>query len=337
MLTQVNSSMNKKLAVLIVVAVAAAVSVYTFWPERGAEQTKLFGNVDIRQVSLSFTQSERVTAVNVEEGDVVKAGQIIARLDDTVANLELAQANAQIAAQEALVAKLQAGSRPQEIAQAKAVVAQQQANVDIASARLKRLQSVDSKTQGKGVSQQDIDEAGDQVAALQATLAQGKASLALVEEGPRKEDIDQARAQLQVLTSQQALLAEQVSRTVLLAPSDGEVRARLMEPGDLATPQRPVITLALTSPKWIRVYINETQLATTRVGEAVDVHVDGLNKTIKGTISFISSVAEFTPKNVQTEDLRTSLVYEVRVRVDDADNTLKLGMPATVMLVNNGR
>ena len=337
MLTQVNSSMNKKLAVLIVVAVAAAVSVYTFWPERGAEQTKLFGNVDIRQVSLSFTQSERVTAVNVEEGDVVKAGQIIARLDDTVANLELAQANAQIAAQEALVAKLQAGSRPQEIAQAKAVVAQQQANVNIASARLKRLQSVDSKTQGKGVSQQDIDEAGDQVVALQATLAQGKASLALVEEGPRKEDIDQARAQLQVLTSQQALLAEQVSRTVLLAPSDGEVRARLMEPGDLATPQRPVITLALTSPKWIRVYINETQLATTRVGEAVDVHVDGLNKTIKGTISFISSVAEFTPKNVQTEDLRTSLVYEVRVRVDDADNTLKLGMPATVMLVNNGR
>ena len=337
MLTQVNSSMNKKLAVLIVVAVAAAVSVYTFWPERGAEQTKLFGNVDIRQVSLSFTQSERVTAVNVEEGDVVKAGQIIARLDDTVANLELAQANAQIAAQEALVAKLQAGSRPQEIAQAKAVVAQQQANVDIASARLKRLQSVDSKTQGKGVSQQDIDEARDQVVALQAALAQAKASLALVEEGPRKEDIDQARAQLQVLTSQQALLAEQVSRTVLLAPSDGEVRARLMEPGDLATPQRPVITLALTSPKWIRVYINETQLATTRVGEAVDVHVDGLNKTIKGTISFISSVAEFTPKNVQTEDLRTSLVYEVRVRVDDADNTLKLGMPATVMLVNNGR
>ncbi len=336
MLTQVNPSMNKKLAVLIVVAVAAAVSVYTFWPERGAEQTKLFGNVDIRQVSLSFTQSERVTAVNVEEGDVVKAGQIIARLDDTVANLELAQANAQIAAQEALVAKLQAGSRPQEIAQAKAVVEQQQANVDIASARLKRLQSVDSKTQGKGVSQQDIDEARDQVVALQAALAQAKASLALVEEGPRKEDIDQARAQLQVLASQQALLAEQVSRTVLLAPSDGEVRARLMEPGDLATPQRPVITLALTSPKWIRVYINETQLATTRVGEAVDVQVDGLNKTIKGTISFISSVAEFTPKNVQTEDLRTSLVYEVRVRVDDADNTLKLGMPATVMLVNNG-
>ena len=336
MLTQVNSSMNKKLAVLIVVAVAAAASVYTFWPERGAEQTKLFGNVDIRQVSLSFTQSERVTAVNVEEGDVVKAGQIIARLDDTVANLELAQANAQIAAQEALVAKLQAGSRPQEITQAKAVVAQQQANVDIASARLKRLQSVDSKTQGKGVSQQDIDEARDQVVALQAALAQAKASLALVEEGPRKEDIDQARAQLQVLASQRALLAEQVSRTVLLAPSDGEVRARLMEPGDLATPQRPVITLALTSPKWIRVYINETQLATTRVGEAVDVHVDGLNKTIKGTISFISSVAEFTPKNVQTEELRTSLVYEVRVRVDDADNTLKLGMPATVMLTNNG-
>ena len=336
MLTQVNSSMNKKLAVLIVVAVAAAVSVYTFWPERGAEQTKLFGNVDIRQVSLSFTQSERVTAVNVEEGDVVKAGQVIARLDDTVPNLELAQANAQIAAQEALVAKLQAGSRPQEIAQAKAVVVQQQANVDIASARLKRLHSVDSKTLGKGVSQQDIDEARDQVVALQAALAQAKASLALVEEGPRKEDIDQARAQLQVLASQKALLAEQVSRTVLLAPSDGEVRARLMEPGDLATTQRPVITLALTSPKWIRVYINETQLATTRVGEAVDVHVDGLNKTIKGTISFISSVAEFTPKNVQTEDLRTSLVYEVRVRVDDADNTLKLGMPATVMLVNNG-
>ena len=111
-------------------------------------------------------------------------------------------------------------------------------------------------------------------------------------------------------------------------------QARLLEQGDLASPQKPVVTLALIATKWIRVYINETQLASVAVGDRASVHVDGIANQLSGTVSFVSSVAEFTPKNVETEDLRTSLVYEVRLRVDDKQNQLKLGMPATVTFAN---
>lgn len=326
--------MKKILIVILVLAVAGA-GAYFFWQQDDdSGDIKLYGNVDIRQVSLAFTQSERISDMLVEEGDKVIAGQEIARLDDTLQQLQLTQSDAQIAAQQALVDKLHAGSRPQEIAQAEATVKQQIANVDLAKSRLARLVAMDERLNGTGVSDQDIDEAKDNLAALRAGLEQAQANLALVKEGPRKEDITQAEAQLAALQAQAAELKEQLKRTVLRAPSDAVVRARLLEQGDLASPQKPVVTLALITTKWIRVYINETQLASVAVGDRASVHVDGIANQLSGTVSFVSSVAEFTPKNVETEDLRTSLVYEVRLRVDDKQNQLKLGMPATVTFAN---
>ncbi|MBU2977776.1 HlyD family efflux transporter periplasmic adaptor subunit [Alteromonas sp. C1M14] len=324
--------MGKKVGIVLIGLIIVAAAFYAFYEQSdGESQITLYGNVDIRQVSLAFTQSDRIETVNAEEGDAVKAGDVIATLDNTIYRLKLQQSEAQIAAQQALVDKLNAGPRKQEVAQATAVVNQLNANVNIAQARLKRLLSVESKTQGQGVSAQDIDEAKDNVTAATAALDKAKANADLVKEGPRKEDILQAKAQLGVLQSQGDLLKEQLARTQLIAPSDGVVRARLLEPGDIASPVKPVVSLALTSPKWIRVYINEVQLASVNVGDQARITVDGLATALAGTVTFISSVAEFTPKNVETEDLRTSLVYEMRVRVADDDNRLKLGMPATVV------
>ena len=135
-----------------------------------------------------------------------------------------------------------------------------------------------------------------------------------------------------------ALLQRQLQDAELIAPTDAVVRNRLMEPGEFATPQRPVLSLALTTPKWVRAYAPETALGHLRAGMPATVTIDSYpDAPLKGSIGFISSVAEFTPKTVQTEELRTSLVYEIRVFVEDPENRLRLGMPATVRFDLNSK
>ena len=116
-----------------------------------------------------------------------------------------------------------------------------------------------------------------------------------------------------------------------MAPQDGVIRSRLMETGDMASPARPVYLIGLSDPKWIRAYVPESRLGELREGMEADVCVDSFpNEAIKGKVGYISDTAEFTPKSVQTEELRTSLLYEVRIFVDDEKNRLRMGMPATV-------
>jgi len=155
-------------------------------------------------------------------------------------------------------------------------------------------------------------------------------ALELTLAGPRREDIDQAKAQLDAAQADLALLKRQLADLELISPTDGVVRNRLMEPGELATPQRPIVSIAITNPKWIRAYVSEADLRHIRIGTPASVTVDSAaDSPLRGTVKFISSTAEFTPKTVQTEELRTSLVYEVRVFVEDNDDRLRLGMPAT--------
>ena len=161
-------------------------------------------------------------------------------------------------------------------------------------------------------------------------------ALRLSERGPRVEDIAAAEAQLKAAQAHLALLQHQIDQGELKAPADSIVRSRLLEPGDMATPQRPVFALALSGPKWVRVYVSEPDLARVRPGLAATVTTDAPSNSphpsLQGTISFVSPVAEFTPKSVQTEELRTSLVYEVRVRIDDNGDVLRMGQPATVQV-----
>jgi HlyD family secretion protein len=167
----------------------------------------------------------------------------------------------------------------------------------------------------------------------EARLAVNRKALALELAGPRKEDVAQGEAQLRADLAQLALVQQQLKDADLLAPQNAVVRSRIVEPGEIASPQKAAFTLAITDPKWVRVYVADTDLGGVREGLSATVTVDAFHdRSFPGWVGFISSVAEFTPKSVETTELRSSLVYEVRVFVRDPDDELRLGMPATVHL-----
>ncbi|MFJ0735857.1 HlyD family efflux transporter periplasmic adaptor subunit, partial [Bordetella bronchiseptica] len=203
----------------------------------------------------------------------------------------------------------------------------------LAQQDLQRLQGTARATDGRAVSRQDIDRAAARLRVARAQAETQAKALQLALLGPRDEDIAEAAAQWQASLAELALLRHRLAQAELKAPTDAVVRARLLEPGDMASPQRPVYTLALTEPKWVRAYLSEPDLGRVRPGMRARVYTDSQpDRAIDGQVGYISSVAEFTPKTVQTETLRTSLVYEIRIRVDDPQDRLRLGMPATVRL-----
>ncbi|HKJ74923.1 MAG TPA: efflux RND transporter periplasmic adaptor subunit [Alphaproteobacteria bacterium] len=325
---------KKRLIVLPVVLIAAAGGYFYFdhWRDgrTSAGEITLYGNVDIREADLAFNVAGRVKTMQVEEGDRVKKGQLLATLDPDTYQAQVDAAKAQVAAQKATLDRLLAGSRPEEIKEARANVQAIQANLEDARINLKRAEEL-TKTQV--AAQQRLDQSRANVKSLEAQLDAAKQRLALAIQGPRKEDIAQARAMLQAQQAQLALAQSQLAYTKLFAPDDGVVKTRIVEPGAVVQPQAPVYTVALSNPVWVRTYIPEPDLGKVRPGMKAQVYTDSEpNQAHSGWIGFISPVAEFTPKSVETQDVRTSLVYRLRVYVNDPDNTLRQGMPATVKL-----
>jgi HlyD family secretion protein len=307
-----------------------------FWLSRretAVGELALYGNIDFRQVEISFNNSERIAAVLVREGDRVQHGQLLARLDTSRLSPQLAQAEAEAAAQAQVLARLRNGSRPEEIAQARANVESARADVVNARQQHERLKSASELSAGRAVRQQDIDNARTALQVAEARLAVNQKALELALAGPRKEELTENEARLRAQQAQAALLRQQLADAQLFAPVSGVVRTRIMEPGEMASPQKPVLSLAVTDPKWVRSYVAEADLGRVKPGMVAAIAVDSFpQRRFGGWIGFISPVAEFTPKSVQTEELRPSLVYEVRVFVNDPSDELRLGMPATIYL-----
>jgi len=283
----------------------------------------------------------------------------VARLRHGSRPEEIAQAEAQVAAQRQVVARLRHGSRPEEIAQARAHVESAQADAANARRQSERLKLLLERSLGGAVSQQDVDNARvvwdvaeaklvvaqkalaltiagprqEEVAEAEAKLVVAQKALALAIAGPRQEEVAEAEARLRSAEAQLALLQQALVDAQLVAPVAAVVRTRLLEPGEMASPQKPVFALAITDPKWVRAYVSEPDLGKVYPGMAAFVMVDSFpERRFEGWVGFISPVAEFTPKAVQTEELRTSLVYEVRIFVKDPTDVLRLGMPATISL-----
>ena len=327
--------MKKTLVIVLLIAIGGAA--WLTWRlthrKQTADQLDLHGNVDLRQVNLSFNNNERIAAVLVQEGDRVHKGQALARLDTSRLEPQVAQIEAQAAAQRAVVERFHDGNRPEEIAQARANL--QSAVADSVNARqqYQRLVDLTKSTSGGAVSQQDVDIAKAALDVADAKVAVNQKALELEVAGPRREDIAQAEAMLRADEAQTAFLRQQLADAQLLAPCEGVVRSRLMEPGEMASPQTPVFSLAVIDPKWIRAYVDEAHLDNVHPGMAATVTVDSFpGRAFDGWVGFISPIAEFTPKDVQTEELRTSLVFEIRVFVKDTEDKLRLGSPATVHL-----
>jgi HlyD family secretion protein len=328
--------MSKVRLGILLAVVAAAVAVIAWWMadrHRSSNALVLYGNVDLRQADLPFNASERVTEVLVQEGDHVKLGQLMARLDPTRIEPQVAKAEADVAAQQQVVNRLRAGNRPEEVAQARANVLSARADAANARRQYDRLVELARSSSGRAVSRQDLDSARAALDVAEAKLDVNRKALDLQLAGPRKEDIAQAEAQLRSDEAQLSLLRRQLADTELHAPLAGVVRSRLVEPGEIASPQKAAFTLAITDPKWIRAYIAERDFGAVREGIAASVTTDAFpSQPFSGWVGFISPMAEFTPKTVQTEELRSSLVYEIRVFVKDPADKLRLGMPATVHL-----
>jgi membrane fusion protein PltH len=293
----------------------------------------LFGNVDLRQVELAFNDSERISEVLVEEGDKVTRGQVLARLETDRLKAQEAAAEAEVAAQLAVVQRLHNGSRPEETAQARANVELAKADQVNAEQQWRRLTALAGLTAGRAVSQQDIDVAKATMDTAQARLEVALKALDLSIIGPRPEDVAQGEALLRFNQAELDLLRRQLADAQLVSPCDAVVRSRLLEPGEMISPQRPVFDLSITDPKWIRTYVSEPDLGRIHTGMKASISSDSFpGRTLPGWVGFISSVAEFTPKAVQTEELRPGLVYEIRVYVKDPQDEMRLGMPATVSL-----
>ncbi len=318
---------------VVLAVVAVGLGWWLTHRSRPATELVLYGNIDLRQVELAFNGSERIAGVLAVEGDRVTQGQVLARLDTRRLVPAAAQAAAMVEAQQQAVDKLHHGSRPEEIDQAKANLAAATADAADTAAKFDRLKLLTQTSGGRALSRQDLDDARLAAAAASARLVVSQQALRLERIGPRREDIVQAEAQLKADRAQAALLQSELGDAVLVAPINATVRSRLMEPGEMASPQRPVFSLAITDLKWVRAYVSETQLGAVHPGMKAGVTADGFpGRSFAGWVGFISPVAEFTPKTVQTTDLRTSLVYEIRVFVTDPRDDLRLGMPTTVHL-----
>lgn len=327
--------MNKKVIAGVLVIIAGVAFSFWAWKYTNKKQSDnnltLYGNVDIRQVSLAFEESGRIQKLLVQEGDKVQTGQLLATLNTNALQIQAKQAQAQLKAQQEAIVKQEVGARPEEIIQAKAQLASAQADLDKTNKNLQRLQILVSSTDGRAISQQELDYAKSNQHSAEAAVRERQANLELIIKGARKEDREATKAQYEATKANLDLINYNLSQAELRAPVNAVVRARLQEVGDMTSAQKAVYTLALTNPKWIRVYVNEQDLSVIKMGENIQVIRDSNpDQPIKGTIGYISSVAEFTPKTVQTEEIRTTLVYEVRVYVNDPNDQLKMGQPVTV-------
>jgi len=302
-------------------------------PEQGraGEGLTLYGNVDIREVQLAFQDPGRILHLMVDEGARVGKGQVVAELDPARYQLEARRLAAEVAAQGQVVDRLHQGSRPQEVEKAKAGVAAARANLKEAELFLARKQSLLISNR---ISQQEIDSARARVQILSATLRTAEEEASLSIEGPRQQDIAAAEAALAGLQAAKDLAERRLTDARLLAPADGVIRNRILEPGAMAAVGAPVLTLALTNPLWVRAYISEPDLGKVREGMRAEIRTDTFpDKVYQGWVGFLSSTAEFTPKTVETTELRTKLVYRARIFACDSQQELRLGMPVTVKIL----
>lgn len=379
----------KKILIPVVVVIVAAVLVWRFWGNGDEDGIlRLSGNIELTEVTMSFKTPGRVVELAVDEGDEVRVGQTVARLDRSELERgvereqagvrmaeamlvqvrtgveyqraalggELALRRAELTAAEARLRELEAGSRPQEIEQARAAAAEARTQHQQAAADWKRAQRLFSNDD---ISAQQRDQFRARFEATRALLERALQAAALVEAGPREEQIEQqqavverakaalklteaggielrrreeevaARAQeVKRAAAQHGVVASQLSDRVLESPVDGIVLEKSAETGEVVAAGAAVVKIGDIDRPWVKGYISERDLGRVHLGMPVAVHSDSYpGKEYKGRVTFINSEAEFTPKQIQTQEERVKLVYRIKVEVENPGRELKSNMP----------
>jgi len=324
----------KRILLIIIIAAVIGGGLYYFLTQRKEEEgtfIKVSGNIEAIEVDVGFKVSGRIVNRFFEEGDWVDEGKVLAKLDDEDVRNRLEVARATLSSNEARLSKLLAGSRPEEIRQAEANLNQAKSDLSNKEAHFERMKLLFER----GVVPRDTLDSAE--AAYKMAEAASQAALEnylLVKEGPRKEDIDDARAQVEQARASVKLNETQLSYTTLYSPITGVVLVRSGEVGEVVNPGTSILTMADIENVWLKAYIPETDLSKVKWGQEVIVTTDlKPKKEYKGRVSFISSQAEFTPKQIQTEKERVTLVYRIKVDISNKDHELKPGMPADAKIL----
>jgi HlyD family secretion protein len=320
--------MKRCLAGILIIAAVAGILYYFFSrnKEEGNPFLKVSGNIEATEVDVGFKVSGRIVNLLVQEGDWAERGKVLAKLDDEDLLQRLALAQATLKSAQARLDKLLAGSRPEEIREAEATLQQAQFDFDNKKVNYERVNSLFER----GVIPKDtLDNAEAAFKIAKAAVERAKENYQLVKIGPRKEDIEDARAQVEQAKANLRLIETQLSYTTLYSPLSGVVLVKSGEIGEVVNPGTPILTLADIENVWLKAYIPEADLSRVKWGQEVSVTTDlKPQKIYKGKISFISSQAEFTPKQIQTEKERVTLVYRIKIDIPNPEKELKPGMPA---------
>jgi HlyD family secretion protein len=320
-----------KRALIIAFVAVAGYAGFHFYPKWFGErvdvsQLKLSGNIEAHESLVSFKVPGRIVELPVDEGQALKTGALIARLDSDDYRQQVAVDEANASVRHSQLTLGLAGTRAQEIEASRQSILDAQADLE---QKRKDFARYDALYQKGEIAAQVRDQAATSVQRSQAAVDRLKQVYNELLEGTRQEELDVERANLHQATENLAMSHIRLSYTVLRAPFDGVILVRQAELGEVVTAGTPIITLADLDHLWVRAYIPETDLGKVRWGQDVNVRADTYpGKNYRGHISFISSEAEFTPKSVQTEKERVTLVYRIKIEVENPNYELKPGMPA---------
>lgn len=283
------------------------------------------GHVEATEVHLAAKVGGRLLEAPLEEGVPVAAGDLVARFDSVDLEHRLAQARAALDGADAHLALLLAGSRVEDLRRAEESLARAQAELDAARRDLVRFEGLADRG---SATEKARDDARTRRDVAERTVAAVRADLDKLVAGPRRQEVDAARAERAAAVAQVAATSQQITDSVVLAPRDGVLTERVAEPGEVLPPGATLGVLTELARPWLNVWVDEPSLARVRLGDPVEVRVDGREGSLAGSVAFISPTAEFTPKNVQTPDERAKLVFRVKVALDNTDGLFKPGMPA---------
>jgi len=329
--------MKRKVLILAVVALAVAAGILVML-RRMPKQTgelKVSGTIEITSVELSFKVAGRMGQRLVDEGELVRTGQVVARLEADELREERNSRAAEERASQAALADLEAGSRREEIAQAEAALARMRADAEKLAKDSARMEALYRR---EVIPLKDLEAARAGRDASAAAVREAEQHLRLLRIGPRPDAVRQARAKVESASAGLALTETRLSQSILAAPLNGLVLSKHAEPGEMLAAGSPVVTVGRMDEVWLRAYIPETELGRVKVGQRARVTADTWpGRVFEGRVGFISSEAEFTPKNVQTEKERVKLVYRIKIFLANPKMELKPGMPADAVIETDER
>ena len=329
--------MKSRLRILIPVLVVASAAAAWWIRQEGVDPGRITssGTIEATEAQLSFQAPGRIVDIFVREGEAVEEGALLAQLDTVELAAARRLAAAQVEAASAALRALESGSRPAEIAQAEAgtrAAQERHAEAIRERERAERLYA------GGALSAQAVESARTAERVARAAMEQAQERLSLVREGPRREEVDAARANVAQADAALGRAEAVLANARIHAPFPGVVSVRNREPGEAVAPGTPVLALRSPDERWVRIYVREDRVGQVRLGQPAEIRTDSWpDRTFDGVVEFISGEAEFTPRAVQTTEERTKLVYAVKVRVQsDPDGALKPGLPADVTIAVAG-